>query len=277
MDEVSVEFTRDELEVLTGLLGLELPVGVGEEDFKLPTELIERLHASARRALEARRVVIDGTVNDAVASVLELAASPLLVMSVEIEAGPEVDATFLLCDTDLGVEVAEFAQKCYRLTPFVTRDLVTRVVRLTDLRPAAIADVGGFAILTADLEAAALLAGQDPYAARDLLVSAGVGAERAGVFAEAIGALRRTVAVTAMHRPDEDRIEGGALSWLDCGLRGNWWSEPSDDGAQADDLALQIAPISAEAILAELTSYLPLAFSDEGESSELTASTEAPG
>jgi hypothetical protein len=254
---------------VTGLLGLELPVGIDDEEFPLPAELIDRLHASARRALEARRIVVDGTVNEAVASVLELAASPLLVMSVQVEEGVEVDATFLLCDTDLGVEVAEFAQKCYRLTPFVTRDLVTRVIRLTDLRPSTPAGVEGFSLSSADLATAAQLAGQDPLATADLLVSAGVDAPRAAVFAEALATLKRTVAVTAMHRPDEERIEGGALSWLDCGLRGTWWSEPSEDGGDAiesddeGDVTMRIAPITAEAILRELVSYLPLAFSDE--------------
>lgn len=155
MQDVSVDLTLDEVSVLCATLGLELPVGVAADEFEMPEEITARLEAAARSSLAARGI-LDATqgaaVNEAVATLLDLAAKPGLIVAVEAQRDGVIDLRFLLCDVDLGVEVSAFAPSAYRLTPFVTRDVMHRVIRATDLRPADVPRVVPVAVTRVGLE-----------------------------------------------------------------------------------------------------------------------------
>ena len=270
MPEVCIEFTFDELGVLCAALKCPLPVGVAGDDFELPDSLAARFRDRAASTLHSRRVIEGGEVNDAVASVLRLGAEPMLIVTVELEEGPVLDTIFLACDSDLAVEIREFAPQVFRLTPFVTRDVVGRIGRLSDLRPASVANVGSISIDAAALARAAEAAVSNPFAAQDVLTAEGVESIASEILAAALAERRRTVAVTAIHRPDDDLVEGGTLSWIDCGLLGNWIAEGDEDITEMESGGptglLTLRSVEASEIQETLLSYLPLAFtSDEGD------------
>jgi EspG family len=265
MAETSIEFTYDELAIVTRQLGCDMPVGVAADDIELPPSVVERLEASARAALGARRI-LTGTdadsVNSAVKSLLDLAASPKLVVSIEIDESDVVETTFLLCDEDLGVEVAPVAGSVYRFTPYITRDLVRRVLKVSDLRPATPVLTECLRLTVEQIEHAALIADNDVFAGSDYLSSVGVPKASAGLFADALAQRRRSVSVTALHRPEDSRVEGGTMSWIDCGIAGNWLSE----AVEGDPDQLDVRSVSIDELVAMLVSYLPDAF---GSSSSL--------
>ena len=74
----------------------------------------------------------------------------------------------------------------------------------------------------------------------------------------------------SIHRPDDDLVEGGTLSWIDCGLLGNWIAEGDEDITEMESGGptglLTLRSVEASEIQETLLSYLPLAFtSDEGD------------
>lgn len=259
MSEAFVDLTYDEIQVLCEILGLPAPLGVLEDEIEYPEQIVNRLRATARASLEARRIVTpraDGAdVNDAVATILDLAATPSIITSIELQRSVEVELRFLLCDEQLGVEVAAIAPSAYRFTPFVTRDLTARVTRITDLRPADVADIAPVTLSPSDLERAVEVADVDLVGACDLLQTLGVPEASAQVLAEALAERKASITVTTLHKPSDELLEGGTVSWIDTGLRGNWLSETPDDAI--DDESLQLRPVAAKAIIDELISYLP--------------------
>lgn len=266
--DVSIDLTYDEIVVLTRVMSVDMPVGVAIDDIEYPEAIRSRLDGNATLSLEARRILTPSAsgpeVNPAVAELLDLASAPGLIISIEVEEPSGTDFRVLVCDEDLGVEVAPITPSAYRLTPFVTRDLVRRVVRFTDLRPANVPVVRDVTIKSSELTRAASIADVDQDGAADYLKTLGV--DDADALASALGERRRVVSVTALHQPTGAMIEGGSISWIDAGLRGNWLSEPADGSTHLDtddeDGLVLVRPVTAETIMTELVSYLPAAFSE---------------
>lgn len=265
MADVGLTLTFDELTVLCGTLDLQLPVGVIEDEYEYPPEVVARLRAAATAALHTRGITdgVEATaVNSAVRTLLEIASEPALIASVERDTGDDVRVAFLLCDADLGVQVEALVPAAYQLTPFVTRDLMSRIVRISDLRPADVPDVPPLSIARDDLELCGEAASSSPGRAGDGLRSVGVPEPAASAFGAALAERRASIGVTILHRPTDELIEGGTLSWIDAGLLGNWLSDATE--ATSDDDQLVIRAVNAPEIVEQLLSFLPGAFSDDG-------------
>lgn len=261
MAEISIDLTYDEVRVLTSALGLPLPVGVTEDDIEFPEAIAVRLAERARASLIARKILsVGGEVNHAVKAILDLIATPGLMLAVEVDTIDVIQTDYLLCDPDLGVHVDAIAPSVFRFTPFVTRDVIRRVIELTDLRPAEVPVMDPVRLSVEQVTRAADLADTDLAAATSYLAEQGV-VNGASTLAAALGSRRRSVNITSLHRPGASVIEGGVVSWIDCGLNGNWLTNgaPEDAAESAgDDMVLQ--PVAAPAIVDELISYLPEAF-----------------
>jgi hypothetical protein len=265
MAEVSVELTYAEIHVLTRELGLGMPVGIAADDLELPEPVAARLAERARAALIVRRVVsVAGEVNHAVQALLDLAASPSLAFAVEINSDGIVESHLLLNDPDLGVQISPIAPSVFRLTPYVTRDAIRRIIQLTNLQAVEAPAVSPIQLTVAQISQATTLAQTDMATAISYIGSIGVIAD-ARVLAAALAHRRRTVSVTALHRPDDQMVEGGVLSWIDCGAKGNWHAEtPIAIGSPVNDDhhdMVMLTPRTAKDLVAEMIGYLPAAFS----------------
>jgi hypothetical protein len=266
--EISIDLTFDEVELCCSVLGIELPVGIVPDGIEYPEAIGERLRASARASLVARRILAtdaDGpTVNDAVGALLELSSSPALIASVEVELASETEQHFLLCDPDLGVDVVSITPAAFRFTPFVTRDLVPRVIRISDLRPAETVPVPPVTLTPDELEIAARAAELRSDEASAYLIGLGVDEKSGLALSRALAERRASISVTVLHQPEEDLIEGGTLSWIDAGLCGNWLYEPAAEGAPDDIEKVTLRSLDAKELAAQLVEFLPAAFGDEG-------------
>ncbi len=261
MSETSIDFTYDELRIVTRVMNIAMPIGVVADDMELPPSIVERLEANACAALTARHILTaENVIHHAVRSVIDLAATPMLMLSVEVDDHGVVDTTFLLCDEDLGVQVALLAPSVYRFTPYMTRELVRRVYRITDLRPALAPTDVVVQITAAQVEHSAALAEVDEHECTDYLMSAGAPPSAAASLAAALSQRRRSVTITAVHRPNPGRLYGGSLSWIDCGIAGNWRSELAEIQPSADPPTLELRPATLDELTAVLVSYLPAAF-----------------
>lgn len=266
MIEVGVEFTQHELGVLANLL--ELPTAAGIENNpidELTDEVRTFVVESVLGSLEARQVVsrtgdrVD--VAEPIKVIVSAASMPGLVTIVSRQVDTIVDTTFLSVTPDLGVEVSSVAHTVYRLTPFAPSDLLARVLKLSDLHPMSrVVEAEALEVEQSALDSCAehLVAGNDSSA----LEALGGPADAAEAFLRALKAKRSSSQVTILHKPGDGRIEGGAIAWLDGGLRGVWTMESVEQGQEPTGV-IRIANIDAADIAKELFSYLPTAFSEE--------------
>lgn len=284
--EIHVDLTVDELVVLCAMVQCELPIGVVEADIHLdadlPQTVRDRLARAAHSTLVARRILISGPsrteVVDAVTGLIELAAAPALIVSIEIDRDGFQETLFLLAEPDLAVEVSLIGLSTYRFTPFLPRELMRRIARLSGLRPAEIAAPAPALVSRADLNDAQSLALQDAARAAEHLAALGVPPDTAGALAVALADQEALVTVTILHRPNEHQAQGGTLCWIQSGLSGNWLNEeivgqlppgPTNCSPEGDQHALQqhalqqqisLRSVATSTILAELSSFLPEVF-----------------
>jgi hypothetical protein len=263
--ETSIEFTEDELVAITELAGIGLPAGLGDME-DMPDEVRQFLNNRGRTSLEERGIIIDGTVNESVVDLLTVAAEPGIICSCAVEHDQIVDTTFLLAVPDLAVEHSAPAATVHRFTPFLPRDLMARLLRLVDLRPAQPAPVKGFSAPVLAVETASALALDSSLDdARAILIDAGVAEDSAAGFVESMRSRHSTALVTILHKPEAELVAGGQLTWIDCGLAGLWKiespeSDPTDFDDQDGTTMIDVEPVHAETLAAELLSYLPEAF-----------------
>jgi hypothetical protein len=259
--EPSIDFTTEEVLTACDVAGLPRPVGLVDAMSDVPEEVQAYLRTSARESLTVRGVLAgsDGeqpVIAEAVATLLEVAGAPGLLCIVAVEQEGIVETRFFAASPDLGVEHLALATTLHRFVIFPTRDLLARVLRFVDLRPADAPDALSFVVPVSVLERVGEAAeAYEDERAGQLLAEAGASPTDAVTFIEALRAKRSTINVTILHKPTEQTVEGGALTWLDAGMNGLWISEPADD-----DATVEIKPVDAKTISGELLSYLPGAF-----------------
>lgn len=264
--EVGVEFTLHELGVLAQIL--ELPTAAGIEDNPvgdLPDEVRSYVVDSVVASLEARQVVSRNgdtlVVADAIRAIVGAASVPGVVAVVSRQVDTVIDTTFLSVTPELGVEVSPVAHTVYRLTPFAPSDLLTRILRLSDLHPTSTVPAAVELEIAHDaLDSCAqrMLEGDDA-GAMDALGGPGTGSD---VFLEALRAKRASAQVTILHKPGEGRVEGGAIAWMDAGFRGVWTVEALEEDHEPTG-KIRIANVDSIDIAKELFSFLPKAFTEE--------------
>lgn len=269
--EPSIDLTTEELVQLAAISGLPLPTGIDDEAFdEEPDAYRDRALELADRTLRVRGIVSDGDDGDvvvapAVTTILETAGQPGLLGVVSVEGDGVVETRFFSARPELGVEHEAIAPSVHRLTPFMTRDFLVRLLRFTDLRPADVPAVEPFELPITTLEQATGFAEEgDRLAAVEVIEGAGVGELTARAFASALVQKKGTVTATLLSRPDPDQVVGGMVIWLDGGLKGNWIIERVGDGIDedAEPVAVEIRPASAKDITTELVSFLPDALAE---------------
>jgi hypothetical protein len=266
-NDVSIDFTTEELLVLAELTDGELPAGLGLQSIdELPESLRGFARESTRRALHARRV-LSGTdaepaVVEAVANLLDVVTHPGILGIAAIQQGEVIETQFFSATPEVGVQHASIAESVHRFTPFPPGELLTRILTHVDLRPATVPGVPPFrAPLSQLVRVDESIGAYEDSAATALLESHGADASAAHAFVAALGQRRSSVTVTLIHKSSETQAEGGVLTWLDCGLAGNWVSEAVSDPDDADPM-VEVRPASAEAIARELIGYLPAPFGE---------------
>jgi hypothetical protein len=265
-EEVFVDLTSEEVLVVTELLDVEPPPGVGAESL---AELAiggepSRLRDAALRSLRTRGIVTGGDrpeVAPPVQAVIGPFASPGVMVAAAFEQRGLLETRFYAAQPEIAIEHRGLSVSLHRFTPFATRDLLSRVMRYVDLRPSIGDDPVVFTVQEDRLDTVAeRLDGQDTLGAVEELMKDGVAQTVAERFVDGLRAKRTSSSITILHRPTEDSVEGGSLSWIDAGLAGLW---VTDVDAQSDD-RVEIRLADARSVAAELLSYLPEAFGDHG-------------
>lgn len=274
-NETYIDFTSEEVLVLCELLALEPPPGLGADslsDLALGDNE-EILRAAAMKSMSARGVVTDGVVVDAVQEVMRTACNPGVMASASIEVDNIVETRFLAAMPEISVEHQGLSISLHRFIPFATRDLLTRVLRFVDLRPYEPEQDISFTMLDETLDQVSeALDSHDHEAAHEILMAEGVDEAAARSFVIALTMRHSSASITILHRPEDEQVVGGSLTWIDAGVSGLWVTElqvDDDDGEtevvdDADQVKLEVGLTSAKDVATELLSYLPEAFREYG-------------
>jgi|GEM_PF-5225965 len=269
-DETYIDFTSEEVLVLCELLSLDPPPGVGVEglaDLALGGNE-DALRTAATASLTARGVLADGKVADAVQEVMRTASNPGVMASVSAEVDNMIETRFIAAMPEIAVEHQGLSISLHRFIPIATRDLLPRILQFVDLRPYEPEQEISFTVSEETLDQVSdALDGHDHEAGHQFLMADGVDEATARTFVIALTMRHSTASVTILHRPEDDQVVGGALTWLDAGLSGLWVSEVgNEDPAQGDegDGTIEVRLTSAKSVAAELLGYLPEAFSEYG-------------
>ncbi len=288
--ELSIAFSTEELVALSRLTGYRLAM-LGPNPLA-HVRLAERTAVLdvATRSLRARNVVTDPSQDSSIDGPTTVAEPVLGLLAIIDGAALRADVTVTPSPTSASgaptwrrryhaVPYAAMAHDhhdgVHRFTPFATEDLLARLAREAHLAQRPTIDTDPFTVPYATLASARSSAAgtlpADEEAARDpvdILANAGVEPGTAALFAAALAAPGRTVAVRVTHRSGARALTGGELVWLDagdCGL----WLEPSIDqsfGREAgehldlaalDDTPVEVVPTTAEHIAERLFSFLP--------------------
>ncbi|MSO37273.1 MAG: hypothetical protein EXQ69_03365 [Acidimicrobiia bacterium] len=263
--EATVSLSPVELSVLASELSLPLvpmlhfdPIAIQEP------ERATELDATTRAELTARGILsqpVDGEVAESIRALLELLAAPLLLLRVEASYfGAEAEWQFA-CTRDGAIEISEMSDRSYRFSAMALGALQPRVLELTGLE-----DRNEIAVEPLLVTARTLLVLpkliEDEDEALAQLVAEGAATESARALIAALLASRCAVAVTVLYRPDENRLVGGELTWID-GFDAGLWITPTPDTTDWDMTGpepgpeVELRPVTAEWIRAELASYLP--------------------
>lgn len=270
-NEVFIEMTAEELVVLCEAGGIGLPVSFDDAPLGHLTESrVALAKNNAERSLVARRALViqdDGSTKpiEAIATILEVAASPGIVGLVTIERmeDDDLDVRTLAVLPDLGVEIRKVGSNLHRLTPFAPEDLVARIVRLLDLRSLDIAEQVSFSASFTALETcgdAVESGGSEGTSAGVAALRAdGVDSRAAELFVDALTVRRGSTQIAIFHKPTDTTMQGGTLSFIDAGFGGYWQTEPleTDNGKRAT-----VTAVDASTLAKQLMEFLPEAFGD---------------
>ncbi|HEY3673672.1 MAG TPA: hypothetical protein VGN51_22240 [Acidimicrobiia bacterium] len=265
-DEVSIDFSVEELLLLAELLGQPALPGLDDAALAhLTPDARSAASDAALHSLMARRVVVstaEGVTEVAapVMSLLEVASAPALLGRAEHEVDGLMEIRFYLSQPDVSVEQTPLIGGVHRLTPFATEELLTRALGRCALTERPVVDADPITVTLGQLRATndAVEAGEVDQARAAL-----GGSDGAAAFVAALTTRVSSSRVTFLHRPTDTVIEGGELTWLDGGPGGLWLTPTVDTDPDEDDLdavldfEVEIAPATAAAIAAELHSYLP--------------------
>lgn len=268
-DEVSIDFTTEEILVLAELLELEPPPGIGVDSLSdLAIANNEALlRGAATRSLQDRNVLVGDSVVQSVRDVMGALCAPGVMAAGSIERDGVVETRFFASLPDISIEHRGLSVSLHRLVPFATRDLLPRLLQFADLRPFSPDTEVSFRVSEEVLDLAAdALDAQQHARAQEILQAGGVEADASVAFIRALSMKRTSTSVTVLSKPADDQVEGGALTWIDAGLAGLWTTEISleNEGVAVDHDVLVISLSSAEQVATELLSYLPDAFGEFG-------------
>lgn len=268
-NEVWIDFTTEELLVLAELLEFDAPPGAGADGLH---ELAvagndELMRQAAVRSLEARKVLMDGQVVDPISEVMSVLCNPGLLVAASVEQDGVVDTRFLGVMPEIAVEHQGLSVSLHRLTPFASRDLMSRILQFSNLRPYVADSEVSFVVDEEVLDrAAGALDDNDHVGAEKLLSDSGIAESDARTFVYALTMKHSSASIAVLHRPEDDRVEGGALTWIDAGIAGLWLTELAGETGQLESASekLEIRRVNARDLAAELLSYLPDAFAEHG-------------
>lgn len=229
-------------------------------------ERAAELDATTRAELTARGILpepVGGDVAEPIRALLELLAAPQLLLRVEASfLGAEAEWQYA-CTPEGAIEIAEMSDRSWRFSAIPPHDLLPRVLELVGLE-----DRPEIAIDALSLPTRTLLAlpdliengDKDRVVAR--LVADGASEPSACALVDALRAARGAASVTVLYRPEAQRLVGGELTWID-GLDAGLWITPIPDTTGWDPEGpdagpeVELRPVTAEWIRAELASYLP--------------------
>lgn len=269
--EPSIDFSIEELVALAEILELRGLPGLGAEPLAfLEPEVQEPVLASARRALVARRFLVptEGggfeVARPVAHMVARVARSGIQVRAV-YEVPGHAETRWFAAEPDLGVEHGAAIGTVQRLTPFRTEQLLARVLEFCGIATRPENPAPSFSASAASIRSAVeVLAIGDADGAHTVLTTGGADPAGATAFVHALQHRVASASASILHRPAENIIAGGELTWLDCGDDGLWLTpalgDPGDDdGSDSPETAglLTIAPTTAKHIAEELLSYLP--------------------
>jgi hypothetical protein len=256
LDEVSIDFTTEELCCLAAWVGPSLGEAVGP-----PRELEPALNDAVQRGLLARRIVVDGKLAEPIAALFDVVCSPGLVVRGRSVTRGEAAAVFqLLALPEVAIQHVDRGDGLHRFTPFATSTLLFRVFDLLTLSETSSRQEHAFELAVEHLSQTLTLAeAGDREGAVRCLRREGVGGESADRFVAAFTGRIRQSAVTVLHAPEAGVSAGGELDWMDAGELG-LWVVPLDSRpelAEAAGETVEIRTASADQIAATVLSFLP--------------------
>lgn len=262
---VSIDFTSEELAVLTRVLGINL-FWLRTDTFPIPTAGSERdvVLGLAHRALVARRVLSVGdepAVLPAVARMLGIMAAPLLVVEIARRERNHTTHSYFAAIPEATIGQEPVGDGIHRFTPFPTSELLAQAVHAARLEERPPVAGKPFRVAASALRAA-LAAGEegDGEAVASGLGRAGAASEDARLFSQALSSRLRVVSVTVVHRPATAVVAGGEIAWIDGNDAGLWGVPtagnlgPDPDG---EDPPCSVFPTTAAALGASILSFLP--------------------
>lgn len=262
-----MNLSPEELSVLATELGLPLVPLLRYDPIAVEgPERAEELDVATRAELGERGILskpAGGEVAEPIRALLELLAAPQLLLRVEASLlGAEAEWQFA-CAPDGAIEIAEMNDRSWRFSAMPLHDLLSRVLELTGLedRPEIAADALLLPTRTV-LALPDLIENEDDDLVLGRLVADGAGEPSARALVEALRAAKTAASVTVLYRPETHRLVGGELTWID-GLDAGLWVTPTPDTTDWDPDGpepgpeVELRPVTADWIRAELTSYLP--------------------
>lgn len=250
------DVSADELVALAQLFGYDRFPYLDEADGADATgEAGASVRRAALRSLAARGFVTNGSdggahAQDDLASAIEMALDPPLVLTVEVEAD---DATLvaLAVDDQRCVEIVHRGGGVYTLREGVAAALLDRVAGLTGAADAASSAEGTpveVPALAVDRARAFARTGDAEGASREL-------ADHPGLLQALLDAACVS-RVRAVHRSG-DAVHGGELVWVQTKSGAAWVLEPLADGDGGPTPTVHARPLGRDELYAELLSLLP--------------------
>jgi hypothetical protein len=268
-DEVSIDFSTEELVALTDLLGVGLPPGLAEDP---PDPATPETTAATIRSLLARHALelVDGEAwpIDPVAQLIRSVTAAGLVARAEHESAVGSSARYFTATPEVTVERVLVTEGVHRLTICSSADFLLRVLAFCGLEDRPVPEVDDIELSAGDLLDCRTHARAGATSeALSILAAASADDVSARAFAAAAGARSRS-RVVILHRPKESTFEGGELAWIDGGEHGLWLlpdadaelaSQPegSEDAEPIRSQSVSVQATSAAFIAEELYSYLP--------------------
>jgi hypothetical protein len=270
--DIFIELTTEEVVVLCEAGGLGLPISLPDEPLgHLPESRVVLAKSNAQRSLIARRAMQaeeDGVVRpiEAIRTILEVASSPGIIglVTTELVEEEDIDVRTLSVLPELGVEARKVGTNLHRFTPFAPEDLVARIIRLLDLRPSGVPASLTFGATFSALERCGEIVEEAGNESLDeavrVLTEDGVPIESAQVFVEALSVRRGSTQIALFHKPADDVMEGGSLSFIDAGLAGYWQTDALDPNLA--DKKATITSVDAQSLARQVIDFLPDAFGE---------------
>jgi hypothetical protein len=254
-----ISYSAEELATLTaamganGLPGLRIPWSDPQSDAGRGARASQ---AIAQRSLIARGVVTvqtDGTgvINPPHSTLLDLAISPALVLTVQRESGDLIESRFYYAHAGITVEHATPWLGVHRLSPFATSQLIPTAFAFLQLEARPPASGSSFEVVARLLQQfdASPSATDEPPSSDSPEMSR---------LKALLDTRVCTAHFTVMYR-EGDEIRGGELAWVDAGAAGLWTAERKAAGPAMEGGAetVKIAPTDYETLRETLLGFLP--------------------